>query len=619
MQPFRKLLPLGLLLTLPAVVQAQFTWTTNSGKITITDYTGPGGALTIPNMITGLPVTSIGGYAFDYCTNLTSVTIGTNVTSIGEYAFESCSSLTNATVPKSVTSIGTGAFESCDSLTDITVDPLNLFYSSVDGVLFNKTQTTLIECPGGKTGSYTVPNTVTSIAPSSFNYCYHLTSVTVGTNVTSIGDDAFDSCSSMTNVTVPKSVTSIGATAFRSCDSLTDITVDPLNSFYSSADGVLFNKSQTTLIECPGGKAGSYTVPDSVTNIGSSAFVVCRSLTSVTVGTNVTSIGDFAFSVCTSLTNVTIGTNVTSIGNHAFYACTSLTGVTIPNKVLSIGVSAFAGCTSLTSASIGTNVTSIGTTAFGSCTNLTSVTIGTSVTNIGTRAFAVCTSLTNVTIPKSVTSIGSAAFESCYRLTDITVDPLNLFYSSVDGVLFNRSQTTLITCPGGRTGSYTVPNSVTNIGAAAFGFCTSLTNVTIPASVTNIGTRAFGSCTSLKGVYFNGNAPTAGTSVFASATNAPVYYLPLTTGWVATFGGRLTALWLPEIQTSGDSFGVRTNQFGFNITWASGRITVVEACSNMATPTWVPLQTNTLTGAPFYFSDPAWTNYLARFYRIRSP
>jgi len=619
MKPFRKLLPLVLLLTLPAVAQAQFTYTTAFGKITITGYTGPGGAVAIPDTITGLPVISIGGYAFYNVSNVTNVAISTNVTSIGDYAFESCSSLTNVTAPKSVTSIGAGAFESCDNLTEITVDPLNSFYSSADGVLFNKSQTTLIECPGGKIGSYTVPNTVTSIAQYSFIYCYNLTRVIVGTNVTSIGIDAFDSCSSMTNVTIPKSVTSIGTTAFGFCDSLTDITVDPLNSFYSSVDGVLFNKSQTTLIQCPGGKAGSYTVPDSVTNIGSSAFVVCRSLTGVTVGTNVTSIGDYAFAVCTGLTNATIGTNVTSIGNYAFYVCTSLTSITIPNKVVSIGGYAFGGCSSLTSVTIGTNVTSIGNSAFAACSSLTSVTIGASVTNIGIRAFAVCTSLTNVTIPKSVISIGSAAFESCHSLTEITVDPLNLFYSSVDGVLFNKSQTTLIECPGGKTGSYTVPNNVTNIASSAFSFCTSLTSVTIPTSVTNIGTRAFASCTSLKGVYFNGNAPTAGTTVFASATNAPVYYLPGTTGWVATYGGRPTALWLPQVESSGASFGVQSNRFGFNINWANGQIVVVEACTNLSNPAWSPVGTNTLTAGWSYFSDSQWTNYPARVYRIRSP
>ena len=608
-----------LLLALPALVQAQYTYTVAAGKVTITGYTGPGGAVTIPDLITGLPVTTIGDYAFYSALGPTSVTMGTNVTTIGNYAFESCTNLTQVTVPKTVTSIGAGAFESCDSLTNISVDASNLVYSSADGVLFNKSQTILIECPGGKPGSYPMPNTVTSIALSAFYYCHNLTGITLSTNVVSIGDYAFESCIGLTQVTLPKSVTSLGATIFNSCDHLTNITVDPLNPAFSSLTGVLFNQSQTALIEYPAGKAGSYTVPQSVTNIGNSAFSVCLGLTSVTLGTNVITLSDNAFSVCPALTNVAIGTNVTSLGNYAFYACSSLTAVTIPNKVASVGGNAFAGCSRLASATIGTGVTNIGTTAFGSCTNLTSVSLGTNVATIGTRAFAVCTTLASISIPRSVTSIGGAAFESCYSLMDITVDPLNSVYSSVDGVLFNKSQTTLIECPGGKPGSYTVPGSVTNIAASAFAYCTNLANVTIPNTVTNIGTRAFAACLSLKNVYCTGNAPIPGTTVFASATNGPVYYLPGTTGWLATFGGRPTALWLPQIQTSAANFGLRTNQFGFNLAWVSGRTVVVEACTNLASPAWFPLKTNALPAGSDYFSDPAWTNRGSCFYRLRWP
>jgi len=97
------------------------------------------------------------------------------------------------------------------------------------------------------------------------------------------------------------------------------------------------------------------------------------------------------------------------------------------------------------------------------------------------------------------------------------------------------------------------------------------------------------------------------------------YYLAWTTGWGPTFAGRPTALWKPQIQTSDASFGLRTNQFGFNISWASGQAIVVEACTDLANPTWSPLQTNTLTGGSFYFSDAQWTNYPERFYRLRSP
>jgi hypothetical protein len=95
--------------------------------------------------------------------------------------------------------------------------------------------------------------------------------------------------------------------------------------------------------------------------------------------------------------------------------------------------------------------------------------------------------------------------------------------------------------------------------------------------------------------------------------------LPGTTGWGSTFGGRPTVLWSPQVQTSGASFGVRTNRFGFTITGTSNLVIVVEACTNLVNPTWSPVATNTLTGGSSYFSDPRWTNNPARFYRLRSP
>ena len=138
----------------------------------------------------------------------------------------------------------------------------------------------------------------------------------------------------------------------------------------------------------------------------------------------------------------------------------------------------------------------------------------------------------------------------------------------------------------------------------AFGFCTSLTNVNIGKCVTRIDEEAFLGSTNLTGVYFEGNAPISGDDVFFGATHATVYYLPGTTGWGSSFGGRRTALWVPQMQTSNGSPGVQTNQFGFTINWATGMTIVVEACTTLANPTWSPISTNTLIDGSSYFNDP---------------
>ena len=296
---------------------------------------------------------------------------------------------------------------------------------------------------------------------------------------------------------------------------------------------------------------------------------------------------------------------------------------------------------------LGNGVTSIGSEAFFDCTSLTHITIPDSVTSIGNNAFQ-NTSLTSVTIPASVTSIGVTAFDYCTSLTAITVDMNNSFYSSVNGVLFDKNQHTLIQYSGGNVGtSYTIPKTVTSVGEAAFQYCTNLTSVTIPNTVTSVGEAAFDyctsltsvavgnsvtsiergafrGCTSLTGIYAEGNAPSADSTVFQGDNNATIYYLSGTTGWSTTFAGRPTVLWNPQAQTSGASFGVQSNQFGFNITGSSNLVIVVEAYTNLASPAWIVLGTNTLntftgTNGTSYFSDPQWTNYPGRYYRLRSP
>ena len=337
---------------------------------------------------------------------VTSLTIPTNITEIKQFAFSDYDSLTNITIPDSVTSIGDSAFWSCESLTSVTIG--NSVTSIGDSAFWHCESLT----------SVTIGNSVTSIGKRAFTWCPSLTSITIPNSVTSIGEDAFYDCDSLTSVTIPNSVTDIGGAAFASCNSLKAFygKFASSDNRYLIVDGVL-NSFAT------GCGATEYTIPNSVTSIGDSAFASCKSLTSITIPNSVTKIGEGAFSYCSKLTSVTIPNSVTKIEKDAFEYCTSLTSVTIPDSVTSIGYAAFSYCSKLTSVTIPNSVTSIGEFAFHNCESLTSVTIPNSVTSIGRDAFEGCTSLTSVTIPDSVTKAGQSAFEGCTSLTSVYCKP----------------------------------------------------------------------------------------------------------------------------------------------------------------------------------------------------
>ena len=428
-----------------------------------TDYSG---IVHIPEKIncegTTYRVTEIGERAFYNCWDLTSITILNSVTDIGGHAFEYCRGLTSITIPNSVTNIGDYAFSYCYGLTSIDVDSDNSNYASYNGVLFSKDMTRLIQCPGRFSGSFVVP-----------------------TSVKEIGEGAFAGCR-LTSITISNSVTNIGFWAFGGCPNLTNIDVDSDNPNYASYNGVLFSKDMTRLIQCPQGFSGSFVIPNSVTNIGDYAFIYCDRLTSINIPTSVTNIGDYAFTYCSSLTSINIPNSVTNIGDYAFRYCRSLTELIIGNSVTSIGDYAFSGCY-----------------------NLKELIIGNSVTMIGGHAFSGCSGLTSITIPNSVTNIGSSAFFDCSGLTSIDVDSNNPNYASYNGVLFSKDMTLLIQCPMKFSGSFVVPNSVTNIGDYAFYDCSGIAKLTIGNSVTDIGNSAFSGCSSLTGALTIPNSVTS--------------------------------------------------------------------------------------------------------------
>lgn len=371
--------------------------------------------------------------------------------------------------------------------------------------------------------------------------------------------------------------------------------------------------------------------------------------------------------------------------------------ITVPSTrenlpVAAIGNSAFTpdfiSITSLTSVTLPDTVTNIGDRAFYYCKGLTNINLGNGVLRIGDSAFGDCDNLPNITLPASVRELGRQVFESCDSLVAIDVHPNNLFFSSLDGVLLNKSQTRLLQFPPRKDGSYAVPDtvasiepyavyacyyltnvalgrSVTNIGEWAFAFCTVLTNITIQEGLTTVddfafyqcsslpsitlpdslsstgarmfegcgaltraeigrGIKSFGgwhffaSCQNLAGVYFRGDAPEVISDFYESLPT--IYYLPGTVGWDPTFAGRPTAPWYlpkPMVLDFGPSFGIRTNRFGFVISWVTNATVVVEGATNLSSPNWSVISSHALSGGAAYFSDPQWTNYVRRFYRLR--
>ena len=234
---------------------SNLTWTLDADGVLTIEGTGAMADF----QFSGAPwqgyASSEGGEGF-----MKSVIISDGVASIGSHAFSGCYSVESISIPGSVTSVGEGAFAYSTGLTSVVIP------SSVTAI----SEDMFAYCFG--LISVSIPDTVTSIGRSAFGYCMELAEMTLPKSLTSIGDLAFYGCHGLTSVAIPAAVTSIGRGAFWNCGKLAEIAVDPGNASYSSLDGVLFDKALTTLIQCPGGKLGTCSIPASVTSIGEGAF-----------------------------------------------------------------------------------------------------------------------------------------------------------------------------------------------------------------------------------------------------------------------------------------------------------------------------------------------------------
>ena len=476
-----------------------FTFELNSpaaGEATITGWTAPAGFdgnLVIPSTYGGYTVTRIGVDAFKNKPQIITLTIPNGVTTILSGAFDACENITSVTIPASVTSIGDNSFSRTPELTSITVDPSNANYSSLDGNLYDKGQTLLIQYALGKsTPTFTIPSTLNSIASSALAKCLNLTS----------------------------------------------FSVEAGNSAYSAENGVLYNIDKTELLVYPCAKSDtSFTIPNGVTTLANNSFYSCKNIKNISIPNSVTSIGSNAFRE-TTITSIEIPDSVTSIGNMAFLLCSSLVSAKLPDNPYfnTLNEQLFIECTSLTSITIPNSVMRIYPSAFQNCTSLRAVTVlnrssdSVNGLSIDPTAFNGCTNVTVLGYGTDGSGNTSAIKTYCNSLANLTfVDIEDFSYDWANADNTNHTVTltgwagagdppaTLIIPP--ETIYNNTKYAVTEIGEEAFLNKTSVTSVVIPDGVTTIGECAFERCTALSSISFPASLTTIRQYAFDGINN----------------------------------------------------------------------------------------------------
>ena len=392
------------------------------------------GGVVVPKEVvdgaTRLRVVALADSAFWKCGGLTSVSLPEGLIAIADYSFYQCAGLPSVSLPAGVTTIGYRAFYECAGLSSLTL-----------------------------------PEGLVAIGEEAFSDCTSLPAVSFPSSVKSIGEQSFCRCKAIQRIEIPAGVESIGYDAFQECSALTGFVVDAANEHFSAGDdGVLFDKDKKTLLCYPGGKEGSYAIPQGVTAVGECAFIACSKLTDITFPSGVTAIGNAAFQWCKGITSLVIPEGVTAIEPYTFYRCEKLEKVVFPKGLVTIGEAALQLCAELKEVVIPEGVTTIEESAFAFSGKLSKVSIPTSVVELGRCAFS-ATGLTSIAIPDGVKTL-DATFTNCSKLSSVSI-----------------------------------PEGVEVIDFA-FALCKSLESVVIPASVVDLTYHSFFKCSALKAVTY---------------------------------------------------------------------------------------------------------------------
>ena len=349
------------------------------GTVEITGCDKSAESVVIPEQIDGIKVTGIGNWSFTDCKNLSSIEISDNISGIGYYAFANCESLKEIKIPESVMYINIGAFSGCKNLTEITLS-----------------------------------GSITAIENSTFSGCTGLKEIAVPDSVRNIGSSTFSGCTGLETITIPDSVENISISALNGCKALKSVEVSGNNAYYSSTDGILFNKDKSEIIRyCMRLSDTVYEIPESVKTIGSYAFSGCTDLEEIKIPESVESIGAGAFSDCKNITEMTIPENVGNIGEKAFKNCINLKSVNIPECIRNINPEVFYNCVNLKEIKLPENLKTIGAGAFKGCQTVKKFDFPEGLERIGYEAFRECTGLTKIEIPENVKLIDNYAFYRC--------------------------------------------------------------------------------------------------------------------------------------------------------------------------------------------------------------
>jgi len=533
-------------------------------------------------------VTSIGKNAFSGCMRIANVALSSSLQSIDEYAFDHCISLKSIFIPAFVITIERQLF--CKTFINVHVDNPN--YSSLDGVLYNKSKTLLIHCPMAKVGSFNIPATVTSIGFFAFYECSHFTSITIPPSVAEIQEAAFSNCVSLSSIHVGTSVPVDLKSTFGIFD---EVKKDECTLYVPYQTAALYRlayqwKDFKNIVEAPSGFNVSSSEIKLASDANSTATVSIKSNVAWTATSDqswlsvspASGIGDNTL-ILTAQKKTTEGTRsalvtvaadgfekqfITVVQEGAAITVTagklaslltkeeletitslkltgtinaidfktmrdrmprlasidlsgviitayngsegtSMDGTTnypanaIPKYAFYRGLSD--GKNSLKSFVFPASTTLIDELAFCFCKGLTSVSQLSMLQNIGVGSFRSCNNLTNIFIPSTVTSIFVSAFLDCNAM--IFVDPGNPNYSSMNGVLYNKNQTSLIRCPTSKTGSFIIPATVTEVDISAFSNCSEITSITIPSSIKKILNSAFALCNGLSSIILETHIP----------------------------------------------------------------------------------------------------------------